>query len=114
MADSGNDAIWGFTNGARDPSKDLSQALLRSAAPDINPTGIAWDGTSVLVADSQNETIWGFTNGARDPSKDYYTSVIQVQGLAREIFLTGLTWDGKVLLLLDTANSVAIATYNLY
>ena len=32
-----NDAVWGFTNGARDTSKDISQAVLRSAASNIQP-----------------------------------------------------------------------------
>ena len=31
LLDGSNDAVWGFTNGARDSSKDISQAVLQSA-----------------------------------------------------------------------------------
>ena len=32
-----------------------------SAAGNIIPLGITWDGTSVLVLDSTNDAVWGFT-----------------------------------------------------
>ena len=44
----------------RDTSKDISQAVLRSAASNITPGGITWDDTSVLSADDLNQAVWGF------------------------------------------------------
>ena len=86
----------------RDSSKDISQAVLQSAASNIAPQGITWDGTSVLVADDTNDAVWGFTNGARDSSKDISQAVLQ--SAASTIRPQGITWDGTSVLVLDLAN----------
>ena len=86
----------------RDSSKDISQAVLRSAISNINPFGITWDGTSVLVADQNNDAVWGFTNGAYDSSKDISQSVLQ--SAASNISPTGITWDGTSVLVADSTN----------
>ena len=93
------DAVWGFTNGARDTSKDISNTVLRSANSDIQPTGLTWDGSSVLVLDNQADAVWGFTNGARDTSKDISNTVLQSAN--NSINPQGLTWDGSSVLVLD-------------
>ena len=102
VLDSSNDAVWGFTNGARDTSKDISQAVLRSAASNIDPQGITWDDTSVLVLDSSNDAVWGFTNGARDTSKDISQAVLR--SAASDIDPQGITWDDESVLVLDFTN----------
>ena len=51
--------------------------MLRSAVSTINPGGITWDGTSVLVVDIANDAVWGFTNGAYDSSKDISQAVLR-------------------------------------
>ena len=102
VLDRQNDAVWGFTNGARDTSKDISQSVLQSAASNIQPQGITWDGTSVLVLDEINDAVWGFTNGARDTSKDISQSVLQ--SAASNIQPQGITWDGTSVLVLDEIN----------
>ena len=69
--------MWAFTDGARDASKDISQAVLRSASNTIHPTGITYDGESVLIADQNGDAVWGFTDGARDTSKDISQAVLR-------------------------------------
>ena len=86
----------------RDSSKDISQAVLRSAANFIDPRGITWDGTSVLVTDTTNDAVWGFTNGAYDSSKDISQAVLQ--SAASNIAPEGITWDGTSVLVLDHTN----------
>ena len=86
----------------RDTSKDISQAVLQSADSNINPEGITWDGTSVLVLDNANDAVWGFTNGARDTSKDISQAVLR--SADSNINPQGITWDGTSVLVLDNAN----------
>ena len=83
----------------RDTSKDISQAVLQSAASDITPQGITWDGTSVLVADANNDAVWGFTNGARDSTKDISQAVLRSAN--SNILPAGITWDDTSVLVLD-------------
>ena len=86
----------------RDTSKDISQAVLQSAASNIFPQGITWDDTSVLVLDRTNRAVWGFTNGARDASKDISQAVLQ--SAASNIDSQGITYDDTSVLVADNAN----------
>ena len=102
VLDSTNDAVGGFTDGARDSSKDISSAVLRSATSNILPRGITWDGESVLVLDERNDAVWGFTDGARDSSKDISSTVLRSAN--SNITPRGITWDGESVLVLDSTN----------
>ena len=98
-ANSDDDNVLAWTNGVRDSSKDLTQALLRSAASNIDSAGITWDGSSVLIFDATNDAIWAFTNNARDSSKDVPQNVVRSANAS--ITPRGLGWDGVSLLASD-------------
>ena len=89
-------------NWLRNTSKDISTTVLRSANSNIFPSGITWDGSSVLVLDDVNDAVWGFTNGARDSSKDISQSVLR--SAAGNIAPNGITWDGSSVLVVDVNN----------
>ena len=93
----------------RDPSKDLSTTLLRSAARGISPTGITTDGTTIWVADWATFTAWAFTiaTRARARSKDLSTTLLR--SAASAIVLGGITTDGTTIWVLDTNNNAAWA-----
>ena len=110
VIDGSNNRVFGFKRNSgntawiRDSSKDISQSVLKSAASNIKPRGITWDGSSVLVLDQQNDAVWGFTNGARDTSKDISQTVLR--SASSSILPIGITWDGESVLVIDFWDAV--------
>ena len=82
ITDSSNDAAWAFvkpTIVGRQWDKDLSQRLLLSANPNIQPSGGFSNGTTGWVVDRNADAVWAFdlATKTRDSGKDFSQSLLR-------------------------------------